>query len=151
MAEFTRNAIQEVNPGAPVLLDTSIGCNKGYVYHRPDSGIVTLRGITNNPCARFARYEVLFKGNIAVPTGGTVGPIAVAIAVDGEPEVVSTSMSNPTAVDQYNVAVCPLTVNVPIGCCAHISVENVSVPAAAGGVAPAINVQNAILRVTRTA
>ena len=53
MAEFTKNEVQSVLPNQPVTLNTSIGCNKGYVYHRNGSGIVTLRGCTNN-C--FARY-----------------------------------------------------------------------------------------------
>ena len=52
MAEFTQNAVQTVNPNQPVTLVTSIGCPKGYVYHRNGSGIVTLRGITSNCFAR---------------------------------------------------------------------------------------------------
>ena len=79
MAEFTKNEVQIILPNQVVTLNTSIGCNKGYVYHRNGSGIVTLRGITNN-C--FARYQVTFNGNIAVPSTGTAGPIAVALALD---------------------------------------------------------------------
>ena len=65
MAEYIYNDIQLVQPGAAALLETAIGCNKGYVLHRPGSGILTLRGMVNNPCARFARYRVAFDGNIA--------------------------------------------------------------------------------------
>ena len=88
MAEFLNNDIQVVQPGQPVLLRTSIGCPNGYVYHRPESGIITLRGIVKNPCASFARYQVTFNGNIAVPEDGAAGPISVALALDGEPVVV---------------------------------------------------------------
>lgn len=151
MAEFTRNTVQTVQPNSPILLDTSIGCPKGYVYHRPGSGIVTLRGIVNNPCSRFARYKVFFKGNIALAEGSAVGPIAVAITIDGEPDVVSTSISTPAAVGDFNVAVAVGEFNVPAGCCWNIAVENILAPSATGTVAPAIDVQNAVLTVTRTA
>lgn len=149
MAEFLRNDIQVVNPNAPVLLDTSIRCNRGYVYHRPQSGILTLRGIVNNACACFATYQVTFNANIAVPIGGTVGPIAVALAIDGEPILTSRAIVTPAAVDDYFNVTSTAIIQVPKGCCFNVSVENVSEPAAAGGVAPAINVQNANLVVTR--
>ena len=151
MAEFTRNALQTVQPNNPILLDTVIGCNKGYVYHRPGSGIVTLRGVANNPCAKFARYKVFFKGNIALSEGATVGPISVAVTIDGEPDVVSTSISTPAAVGDFNVAVAVGEYDVPIGCCWNIAVENVLAPLATATTAPAIDVQNAVLTVSRTA
>lgn len=151
MAEFTRNALQTVQPNNPVLLDTVIGCNKGYVYHRPGSGIVTLRGVASNPCAKFARYKVFFKGNIALSEGATVGPISVAVTIDGEPDVVSTSISTPAAVGDFNAAVAVGEYDVPIGCCWNIAVENVLAPSATTTTAPAIDVQNAVLTVNRTA
>ena len=147
MAEFTYNPIQVVQPNAPVVLNTTIGCPKGYVLHRNESGIVTLRGITNN-C--FARYQVTFNGNIAVPEGGTVGPISVALAIDGEPVLTSRAIVTPAAVDDYFNVTSTAIVTVPKGCCFTIAVENVSA-APAGGTAPAINVQNANLVVVRTA
>lgn len=149
MAEFLRNDIQLVNPNAPVLLDTSIGCNRGYVYHRPQSGIITLRGIVNCPTSCFATYQVTFNANIAVPTGGTVGPIAVALAIDGEPILTSRAIVTPAAVENYFNVTSTAIIQVPRGCCFNVSVENVSEPAAAGGIAPAINVQNANLVVSR--
>lgn len=94
MPEFIRNEVQTVAPNQPVALDTSIDCTKNYVYHRNGSGIVTLRGVTNN-C--FARYQVTFNGNIAVPTGGTVGPVSVALALDGEPLLTSRAIATPAA------------------------------------------------------
>lgn len=148
-AEFLRNDIQVVNPNAPVLLDTSIGCNRGYVYHRPESGILTLRGIVNCSTACFATYQVTFNANIAIPDGGTVGPIAVALAIDGEPILTSRAIVTPAAVDDYFNVTSTAIIRVPRGCCFNVSVENVSEPAAPGGVAPAINVQNANLVVNR--
>ena len=156
MAEFTKNEVQTVLANQPVTLNTSIGCNKGYVYHRNGSGIVTLRGITNN-C--FARYQVTFNGNIAIPTGGTVGPISVALAFDGEPLLTSRAIVNPTAVatdpptqaNFFNVTSTAI-ISVPKGCCFNVSVENTSESATPATVpAPAILVQNANLTVTRIA
>lgn len=152
MAEFLNNDIQVVQPNQPVLLRTSIGCPNGYVYHRPESGILTLRGIVKNPCACFARYQVTFNGNIAVPEGGTVGPIALALAIDGEPILTSKAIVTPAAVDEYNNVTSTAIITVPKGCCFNVSVENVSESATPATVpAPAINVQNANLTVTRIA
>ena len=149
MAEFTKNDVQVVQPNAPVVLTTTIGCPQGYVLHRNESGIVTLRGITNN-C--FARYQVTFNGNIAVPEGGTVGAISVAIAIDGEPVLTSKAIVTPAAVDNYFNVTSTAIVTVPKGCCVNVSVENTSESATpATTPAPAINVQNANLTVTRIA
>ena len=151
MAEFTYNPVQEVAPNSPVILNTAIGCNKGYVLHRNESGIVTLRGIVNNPRACFARYNVEFNANIAVPEGETVGPIAVAIAIDGEPLLVSRAIVTPAAVDNYFNVCCVATIDVVRGCCNSIAVENVSATNEPGTTQIPVNVQNATLRVTRTA
>ena len=159
MAEFTKNEIQLVNPNQPVTLDTTIGCNKGYVYHREGSGIVTLRGIVNNSCGCFARYQVTFNGNIAIPDGGTVGPISVALALDGEPILSSraivtvdlTADDPPTQNGFYNVTSTAI-INVPKGCCFNVSVENTSESATPATIpAPAILVQNANMTVSRIA
>lgn len=140
MAEFTYNPIQEVQTNQPVILNTSIGCPKGYVFHRNESGIVTLRGITNN-C--FARYQVTFNGNVAVPEGETVGPISIAIAISGEPVLTSNAIVTPTVVDSYFNVTSTAIITVPKGCCFNVSVENTS--------ESAINVQNANFVVSRIA
>ena len=145
-AEFTYNPIQEVQPNQPVLLNDSIPCSKGYVIHRNESGIVTLRGIVNNPCAKFARYQVTFNGNIAVPTGGTAGPISLAIAISGEPIATSEAIVTPTVTDAYFNVTSTAIITVPVGCCFNISVENTT-----DNAAQAINVQNANLVVNRIA
>lgn len=152
MAEFTYNPIQLVQPNQPVVLNTSIPCNKGYVYHRNESGIVTLRGIVNNACACFARYQVTFNGNIAVPEGTTVGEIGVALALDGEPILTSRAVVTPAAVDDYFNVTSTAIITIPRGCCFNVSVENVSESATpATTPAPTINVQNANMTVTRIA
>ena len=152
MAEFTYNPIQTVNPNQPVLLNNSIPCNKGYVFHRNESGIVTLRGTVNNPTSCFARYQVTFNGNIAIPDGGTVGPIAIALAIDGEPVLTSRAIVTPAAVDDYFNVTSTAIITVPKCCCFNVSVENVSESAdPATTPAPQINVQNANLTVTRIA
>lgn len=156
MAEYVSNPYQLVEPNQNVLLTDSIPCNKGYVIHRNGSGILTLRGIVNCPTACFARYEATFNGNIAVPDGGTVGPISVALAIDGEPIQTSkaivtpaaTAANPPTDENFFNVTSTAI-ISVPRGCCYTIAVENTSGPATTGGVAPEILVKNANLTVSR--
>lgn len=156
MAEFTYNPVQRVEAGQNVILNTTIGCPKGYVLHRNESGIVTLRGITNN-C--FARYQVTFNGNIAIPSDGTApAPISVALAVSGEPILTSRAIVTPAVVtpdpptnaNYFNVTSTAF-ITVPKGCCFNISVENTSTGTDATTPAPAINVQNANLVVERVA
>lgn len=151
MAEFTFNPIQLVEPGQNIILNDSIGCRNGNVLHRDESGIVTLRGIVNNPCACFARYQVTFNGNIAIPEDGTLGPISVAIAIDGEPLQTSRAIFTPAAVDEYGNVTSTAFVTVPKGCCFTVAVENTSGSADGTTPAPAINVQNANLVVQRVA
>jgi hypothetical protein len=143
MAEFTYNPVQEVAVGGNVILNSSISCNKGYVLHRNESGLVTLRGIVNNPCGRFARYRVQFDANIAVPTGETAGPISVSVAIGGEALPTSNAIVTPTVANAYFNVVSFAIIDVPAGCCNTIAIENTStIP---------INVQNANLEVTRIA
>lgn len=151
MAEFTYNPIQEVQPNQPVVLNTSIACNRGYVLHRNESGIVTLRGIVNNQFSCFARYQVTFNANIAVPEDGTVGPISVSLAIDGEPVLTSRAIVTPAAVDEYFNVTSTAIITVPRGCCFNVSVENTSESADPTTPAPAINVQNANLVISRIA
>ena len=104
MAEYIENAIQTVEAGQNVLLDSSIPCTKGYVVHRPGSGVLTLRGITSCPCNQFARYQVTFNGNIAIPTGGTVEEISISLGQSGEPLQSSRARVTPAAVENYHSA-----------------------------------------------
>lgn len=159
MAEYVYNPVQTVQPNQPVLLRGSIPCNKGYVFHREESGILTLRGAVNNPCGNFARYQVTFNGNIAIPAGGTPGPISISLALDGEPILTSraivtpaaTATDPPTQENFFNVTSTAI-ITVPRCCCFNVSVENTSESATPTTTpAPAILVQNANLTVTRIA
>lgn len=154
MAEYlTRDAVETVALNTPIPFIDSIPCNKGYVIHASGSGIFVLRGVVNNPSCCFARYEVEFTGNISIPTGGTVTPIATAIVVSGESRDGSRSIYTPAAVDEYGNVTSRATVNVPKGCCFTVSVEyvNGSVNNPAVTPTPLINVIDGSLSVRRTA
>lgn len=151
MAEYTYNPVQLVPAGSAILLNDTIPCGKGYVYHRGESGTVILRGIVNNPCGRFARYQVTFNGNIAVPEGGTAQAISVALAIDGEAILTSTAIVTPAAPDEYFNVTSTAIIDVPRGCCFAVSVDNTSTGTTPTTPAPAINVQNANLTVSRIA
>ena len=150
MAEYVANAVQEVPLNSPVLFNASIPCPRGNIYHVDETGIFTLSGKTPN-C--FARYQVTFNGNIAVPEGGTVGPIAVAIAENGEARPTSRAIYTPaaTAPDDYGNVTSTAIITVPRGCCFNMSVRAVSAVAATETPAPVINVQNANLVINRIA
>ena len=149
MAEYLANAVQEVDLNSPILFTASIPCQKGYVFHEDETGIFILRGITNN-C--FARYQVTFNGNIAIPTGGAVTPIAVAITVNGEPRLTSRAIITPAAVDEYGNVTSTAIITVPKGCCFSLSVRYISgVTDGTTVPTPAINVINANLDINRIA
>lgn len=150
MAEYLANALQSVALNAPVLFTASIPCNKGYVYHEDETGIFILRGITNN-C--FARYQVTFNGNVAVPTGGAVTPIALSIAVNGEERPTSRAIFTPQAVDEFGNLTSTALITVPKGCCFSMSMRYVDATTddPATTPTPTIEVQNANLVINRVA
>lgn len=149
MADFVANAVQEVDLNQPILFDASIACNKGYVFHENQTGNFILRGITPNA---FARYQLTFNGNISVPTGGTVTPIAVAITVNGESRPTSRAIFTPAAVDQYGNVTSTAIITVPRGCCFDIGVKYVSgVTDGTTVPTPTINVINGNLEINRIA
>lgn len=124
MAEFVQaQSPQNVAFGQNLLLIDSIPCNRGYVVHRNGSGILTLRGCGSN-C--FARYQVSYGANIAVPEGGTPGAIALALALNGEPILNSRAIVTPTAVEEYNSVSRTIAITVPRGCCYTLAIENVN-------------------------
>ena len=97
--EYIEVAEQDVGLNAPILLDSSIPCGRGYVYHEDGTGIFILKGAVNNPCNRFAHYQVTFNGNVSIPTDGAITPIAVALTVGGEARTASKAVFTPTAVE----------------------------------------------------
>lgn len=154
MAEYlTRDTVESVALNAPIQFIDSIPCNKGYVFHSPGTGIFILRGIVNNPTACFARYNVVFTGNISVPEAGAVTPIATAIVVSGEERTGSRSIYTPAAVDEYGNVTSRATIDVPRGCCFTVSVEYVNgvVNDPATTPTPTINVIDGSLSISRTA
>lgn len=150
MAEYLANPVQTVALNAPILFNASIPCNKGYIYHEDETGVFILRGIT---CNCFARYQVTFNGNIAIPEGGEVTPIAVALAVSGEPRLTSRAIFTPAAVDEYGNVTSTALITVPKGCCFSLSVEYVDATTDNATVTPTplIEVQNANLVINRVA
>lgn len=152
--EFLYNPIQEVALNAPILFDTSIPCGRGYVYHENNTGNFILKGpsANNGCCNQFAQYQVTFNGNIALPEGATVTPIAIAIAVNGEPRLTSRAIFTPAAAEEFGNVTSTAIIKVPRCCCFSLSVD--SVPATTDTTvtpAPIIEVQNANFTVTRIA
>jgi hypothetical protein len=148
-AEYLANAVQQVSLNGPVIFTASIPCRKGYVIHRDESGVFILRGVTNQ-C--YATYQLTFSGNIAIPEGGTVGPIALAITLEGEPLPTSRAIYTPAAVDQYGNVTCTAIIQVRNGCCLSTAVRSVSA-SNDPTVTPTsvINVQNGNLVIDRIA
>lgn len=150
--EFLQNEVQEVALYSPILFRASIPCTKGYVYHEDETGNFILRGIVPNQCNCFAHYQVTFNGNIAIPEGGTVTPIAIALSVNGEPKPTSRAIFTPAAVGDYGNVTSTSIIKVPRGCCFSLGVE--AVPATTDPTvtpAPIIEVQNANLTIARIA
>jgi hypothetical protein len=148
-AEYLANAVQEVALNAPIIFNASIPCARGWVYHEDETGVFILRGRTNQ-C--YATYQVTFNGNIALPEGADVTPIAVAIAVSGEPRLTSRAIYTPAAEEEYGNVTSTAIIKVPCGCCFSVSVD--AVPATTDPLvtpAPVIDVQNANLVIDRIA
>lgn len=154
MAEYlTRDTVESVALNQAIPFIDSIPCNKGYVFHQNGTGIFVLRGVVNNPCSCFARYEIEFTGNIAIPEEGEVTPIATAIVVSGEQRVGSRAIFTPAAADEYGNVTSRAIVDVPRGCCFTVAVEYVNGTVDDPTVVPTplINVIDGSLSITRVA
>ena len=138
--ELISNAIQTVASNQNVLFTDTVVKGNCSIVHRDGSGLVTLRGITDQ-CR--ARYRVSFGGNVAIPADGTVGPISIALAINGEAVAATTMISTPAAVEEYNNVFSAVFLDVPRGCCFQVSVTNLT--------EDPIEVQNANLIVERVA
>ena len=126
MAEYTNSAIVTVAAGQNVPLTETAVAGKPCIVHREGAGIVTLRGLTNQ-CK--ARLRVSFGGNIAIPTGGAVGAISAALAINGEPLTSAVATVTPAAVENYFNIFVAANVDVPKGCCVTVAMENTSTQA----------------------
>lgn len=123
MAEYTNVFLQGIAANQNAIFSETPVHGSNCIVHREGSGIVTLRGMTNQ-CR--ARYKVTFGANIAIPTGGTVGPISVAIAVEGEALGSATAIVTPAAVNEFFNVFAAVFIEVPRGCCVTVSVKNTS-------------------------
>lgn len=141
MAEFTSVLLQTVEENQNVLFTETPVCPTRCITHREGSGIVRVNGKSTSQ--QRARYLVAFSGNIQIPTGGTVGEISVAIAIDGEPLASTEMIVTPAAVENFFNVSSQAYIDVPCGCCVTIAVQNTS--------DQAIEVQNANLIVARVA
>ena len=138
--ELVANAVQTVAELQNVQFTDTVICGNNSITHRAGSGLVNLRGLTNQ-CR--ARFKISFGGNIAIPTGGTVEAISLALSLDGESIGSTTMIVTPAAVEDFFNVYGSIFVDVPRGCCYSLSVENIS--------AQPILVQNANLIVERVA
>lgn len=128
MAEYSADAIQTVNPGETVVFDTTVShCRYGNIKHRDSTGNFLVSGRTSGfNCCRNVPYLVAFGANIAIPTGGTVGPISLAIAIDGTTIPASSMIVTPAAVEEYFNVSREISAQIWAGCCETISVRNTS-------------------------
>ena len=141
MAEFTSVATQTVAVGQNLPLTETAAKAPACIVHRAGSGLVTLRGLTSGQCR--ARFKVSFGGNIAIPTGGAVGPVSVALAVGGEALNSATAIVTPAAVENYFNVFVAAFIEVPRGCCLTVAVKNTGTQA--------VNIANSNLIVERVA
>lgn len=94
--EIIANAVQTVEANQNVYFTDTMTSGNYSISHRNSSGLVEIRGITNQ-CR--ARFKVSFGANVSIPTGETVGPISLAIAINGEAVQATTMTVTPAAVD----------------------------------------------------
>ena len=151
MARYLTSADQNVALNGTFPFDiVSIPCNKNCVIPIA-TGVLNLQGSTSN---RFARYEVTVQGNVSIPTGGTITPIAVAITLNGVAIPDSVAIITPTAVEDVWHINTSTTITVPCGCCVSVSAAYVDATEDDAAVTPTPSIfvrRRASLTVTRIA
>lgn len=150
MAKYLTSTDQNValNNTIPFNI-VSIPCNKGCVIPIVP-GVITLKGGAN----QFARYEVEVKTNVAIPEGGEVTPIAVAITLNGVAIPDSVAIITPAAAEDVWHINTSTVITVPCGCCVSVSAAYVDATEDDATVTPTPSIfvrRNASLTVTRTA
>lgn len=133
ISEYINSQLQTVNPGETVIFTESpVPCRRGLIRHRDDTGNFLLVGYIPRQygcrCQRQndANYLVDFGANIAIPTGGTVEAISLALTVDGATVPSSTMIVTPAAVEQFFNVSRAINVAVFGGCCEPLAVRNTS-------------------------
>ena len=145
----TADALVALNGTIP-FNSVSIPCNKGNVIPVVP-GVLNLKGNTSN---RFARYDVTLQGNIQIPEGGAVTPIALGITLNGVVIPQSVAIVTPAAVGDYWHVNTSASVTVPCGCCLTVSSAYVDGTQDDPATTPTPSIQvrrEASLTVTRTA
>ena len=131
MAEYSANAVQTVNPGESIVFTESpVPCTRGLIRHRDETGNFLLSGgPAYCACGRRrsnSKYLVDFGANIAIPTGGTVEPISVAIAIDGATIPASGMIITPAAVEEFGNVSRATNARIWAGCCETVTIRNTS-------------------------
>lgn len=151
ISKYTTSTDQNVALNGTIPFDiVSIPCNKGCVVPIT-TGVLTLQGSSTN---RFARYEVSLQANIAIPEGGAVTPIAVAITLNGVEIPDSVAIVTPAAAEDVWHVNTTATITVPCGCCVSISAAYVDATEDDATVTPTPSIfvrRLASITVTRTA
>lgn len=136
--EITAVAVQTVASNENVIFtDTAVPRNCA-ISHRDGSGLVSLRGLTQQFRARF---KITFGANIAAVTSGAA--IRLAFSLDGEPLQETVMIVTPAAINEYFNVSKSFYLDVPKGTNYVISVKNISTQA--------ITVQNANMLIERVA
>lgn len=129
--EFSNNLVQTVNPGEMVVFtEAPVPCTRGLVRHRDDTGSFLLSGRVHRSscgcCPASAKYLVDFGANIAIPDGGTVGEISLALVLDGATIPTTQMIVTPAATEEFSNVSDATIVPVWRGCCETLAVRNTS-------------------------
>lgn len=150
MSKYITSTDQNVALNGTFPFDiVSIPCRKGCVIPIT-TGVLTLRSGINNP----ARYDVHLEANVAIPTGGAVTPIAVAITLNGVAIPDSVAIVTPAAAEDVWHISTSTPITVPCGCCVSVSAAYVDATEDDAAVTPTPSIfvrRNASLTVERTA
>lgn len=150
MAKYITSTDQNVALNNTIPFDiVSIPCNKGCVVPIT-TGVLTLKGGNN----QLARYEVDLQANVAIPEGGAVTPIALAITINGVAIPDSVAIVTPAAAEEFWHINTSVVITVPCGCCVSVSGAYVDATEDDASVTPTPSIfirRNASLTVTRVA
>ena len=133
MSEFSALALQTVKDKETIVFTNSpVPCNRGFIGHRNDTGAFILSPwVPYQPSCRCqkrptALYLVDFGANIAIPTGGTIEAISVALAIGGTVIPSSTMIVTPAAVEEFFNVSRAIHVQLMMNCCQTLSIVNTS-------------------------
>lgn len=116
MAEFINADQQTVEVNGNVLFDETVVQPCPRVRHRRGSGVFTFKG---------GKYIVSFYGNVALPTGAALDPVALAISINGEAVQGGIMRGTPIAVESFFNVSNSIEIDVPCNCCYNVSVRNI--------------------------